>query len=98
MTAENYDDYIVIWENVFEEENKKKKKVEILQNDWNCAEGEGLFYFYVENNGLFIFGCASGMPKFQGQGLNLSHSSDPSHCSDNAESLTHWATRELPEK
>ena len=29
-------------------------------------------------------------------GLNLRHSSDSSHCSDNARSLTCWATRELP--
>ena len=37
---------------------------------------------------LFIFGgCAQGMWKFRGQGLNLYHSSD------NTRSLTHWATR-----
>ena len=30
-----------------------------------------------------------------GQGLNLCHSSDPSHSSDKARSLNHWATREL---
>ena len=43
------------------------------------------------------FGCACGMHKFLGQGLNLCHSSDLSHCSNSAGSLTHWTTRELPE-
>ena len=38
---------------------------------------------------FFFFGCAQGMWKFLGQGLNLSHSSD------NARSLTCWASREL---
>ena len=33
-------------------------------------------------------GCARGMEKFLGQGPNLQHSSNPNHCSDNAESLT----------
>ena len=38
---------------------------------------------------LFIFfGCAYGMWKFQGQGMNPHHSSNPSHCSDKASSLT----------
>ena len=36
------------------------------------------------------------MKKFPGQGLNPSHRSNQSHNSDNAESLTHWATGELP--
>ena len=30
-----------------------------------------------------------GVWTFPGQGLNPCHSSDPSHCSDNARSLTH---------
>ena len=38
------------------------------------------------------------MWKFLGQGLNLSHSSNLSCCSDNARSLTCCTTRELPEK
>ena len=33
-------------------------------------------------------GCICCMPKFLDQGLKLCHSSDPSHCSDNARSLT----------
>ena len=37
---------------------------------------------------FFAFGYAGGMQKFLGQGLNLCHSSDPSHSSDNAISLT----------
>ena len=32
---------------------------------------------------------------FRGQGSNLHHGSNPSHSSDKAASLTHWATREL---
>lgn len=32
-------------------------------------------------------GCAQGMWKFLGWGLNLHHSGDPSHSSDNAQSL-----------
>ena len=39
----------------------------------------------------FFFGPTHSMWKFPGQGLNLHHSSD------SAESLTYWATRELPE-
>ena len=35
------------------------------------------------------------MWKFPGQGLNLGHSSDPSHSSDNTESLTHRTTEEF---
>ena len=35
------------------------------------------------------------MWKFLGQGLNSSHSSDPSHYNGNARSLTQWATRKL---
>ena len=40
-------------------------------------------------------GCIHGMWKFQDQGSNSCHSSSQSHSSDNAGSLTHWATREL---
>ena len=35
------------------------------------------------------------MQKFLSQGSNPHQSSDPSRCSDNAGSLTHWATRRL---
>ena len=44
---------------------------------------------------LGVFCHACGMWKFSGQGLNPSHSSSLSHCSDNARSLTHYATKEL---
>ena len=44
----------------------------------------------------FIFGHAQSTQKFLGKGLNMSHSSDPSHSSSNTRSLNHWATRELP--
>ena len=43
-----------------------------------------LFYFYFF---IFIFCEAWGIGRFPGQGSNLSHSYNPSHCSDNAESL-----------
>ena len=43
----------------------------------------------------FSFGYTCSMHKFQGQGLNPCHSSNPSHCNDNTRSLAHWATREL---
>ena len=43
-----------------------------------------------------FFGHTQGMWKFLDQGLNPHHSSDSSCCNDNARSLTHCATRELP--
>ena len=43
---------------------------------------------------VIVFGCTLSMWKFLGQGLNLRHSSDLSHCSDNWGSLTCCATRE----
>ena len=42
-----------------------------------------------------FFGYTRGMWKFPGQGLYLCHSSHPSHCTDNARFLIHWATREF---
>ena len=36
---------------------------------------------------VFFFGCTPGM-KFLGQGSNLHHGCDLSHCSDNTRSLT----------
>ena len=44
---------------------------------------------------LFFFGPAWSMWKFLGQGSNPCHSSDLSHCSDNARSLICCSTREL---
>ena len=43
----------------------------------------------------FFLCQAHSMWKFLGQRQNLSHSSDPSHCSDNTRSLTHCAKRDL---
>ena len=37
---------------------------------------------------LFLFGCVHGMWRFPGQGLNPYHSTDPSHSSGSAGSLT----------
>ena len=42
-------------------------------------------------------GCNCCIWKFWGQGSNSCHSSDLSHCGDNARSLTCWATREFQE-
>ena len=41
------------------------------------------------------FGHTWSMWKFPGQGSNPSHSSDPSHCRDNAGSLTRYTTWDL---
>ena len=43
----------------------------------------------------FLFGRVHSMGKFPGQGANPHHSSHGSPCSDNARSLTPYATREL---
>ena len=53
---------------------------------------ENFFFFFFF---FFSFGCILSACKFLGQGLNLRHSSDPSHCRDSARSLTHCPTREL---
>ena len=55
---------------------------------------------HAEQGGSDFFFClffwrTCGRQKFLSQGWNLHHSSHPSHCSDNARSLTHWATGEL---
>ena len=42
-----------------------------------------------------FFGCICGIQKFLGQGLNSRHSSNRSHSSGNAGSISHLATREL---
>ena len=42
-----------------------------------------------------FFSCSCGMWKFLGQGSNPCHSSNQSYNSDNAGSLSHWATGEL---
>ena len=46
----------------------------------------------------FFFPCTPGMQKSLDQGSNPCHSSNQSHSSDHTGSLTHWATRELPNK
>ena len=48
--------------------------------------------WYSINN---FFGCVHRMQQFQGQELNTCHSSNLNQSSDNARSLTHWATREF---
>ena len=49
-----------------------------------------LFWLQAE-----FFGYTQGMQKFLGQGSNLCHSSDLSHSSDNAGSLTHEVIKEF---
>ena len=44
---------------------------------------------------IYLFGHTHSMGKFLGQESNLRHSSDQSHKSDKAGSLTHWATSKL---
>ena len=44
---------------------------------------------------FFFFGHPCGRWKFPSQELNLGHSREPLHCSDNAGSLTCWATWNL---
>ena len=57
---------------------------------------DSIFYFLsITVTLLKFFGHAHGVWMFLGQGLNPHHSSDPSFCSDNAKSLTHYAIREL---
>lgn len=49
------------------------------------------FLFYI-----FFLGYGHGMRRCPGQGLNQCHRSNLSHYSDNARSLTHCTTEELP--
>ena len=72
-----------------EQANLKRTQKEEWCNKDPCIQLQQLVTFYQF---CFIFtplffGCAGGMQKFPGQGLN------PSHSSDNTRSLTHWATR-----
>ena len=57
-----------------------------------CWEVTFVFCFWFF---LPFFGHTHSTCKFLGQGLKLHHSSNPSCCSDNAGSLTHYTTREL---
>ena len=52
--------------------------------------GTLLLSIWVFSMLFYCFGHTWGMWRFQGQGLNLSHSSNPSHSSDMTRSLTHW--------
>ena len=49
----------------------------------------GGFDLPLPTHDSFDFGHTHGMQKFLGQGLNLHHSSNQSHSSDNTGSLTH---------
>ena len=61
------------------------------QNHFCCVTmGTPYFCFYI-----FIFGYASNLWNFLGQGSNPHHSIDLSCCSDKNGFLTHYTTREL---
>ena len=62
---------------------------QLCRGEIQSAEDQVTFSF------LFFFGCICGILKVPGKGSNLHHSSDPSHCSDNAGCLTSRATREF---
>ena len=51
--------------------------------------------YFLTTQFLSFFGHIHVMWIFLGQGLNLCHSSDPSHSSDNTGSLTYYTTRKL---
>ena len=45
-----------------------------------------------------FFGHACGMWKFLGQEMNLHHSSDPGHCSDNGHKVIPWNFKQNGER
>ena len=88
-------------------QKKKKKRLGNSKTKWPAGPGPGsgtaIFCCHMVDSARelsygapFFFGHIHGMQKFPGQGSNLCYSSDPSHSSDNARSLTHYTTRELP--
>ena len=52
---------------------------------------EGKFFIF------YFLAVAEAYGSSLGQGMNLSHSSNPSHYNDNARSLTCYTTRGLPD-
>ena len=63
------------------------------------SQGDNFRHNWIQVLGMvlfcFPFDHTCSMWKFLGQGLNLHHNNDPSHCSDSARSLIHCITREL---
>ena len=59
-----------------------------------CSNLSSTFNFLLSFHFLF-FGCTHNMQHFWGQGSNPHHNYNQSHNSDNARSLTHWATGEF---
>ena len=57
-----------------------------------CEKPIQIFPFFGRQGGVWGGRQAHGRQKFQGQGSNRHHSSNPSHSSDNTRSLTQWAT------
>ena len=68
----------------------------VQHSEWDgFRPEEGKLFLRIK---IFFFGHTHGMQKFPGQGLNLSHSRNLSHCSDNTGCSTQWTTRKLWEK
>ena len=76
-------EFLYIEDNIFIEENKIK-----VQLGWVGVTYRVKFEGYISAIDIIFFfffpffGCAHGMEKFQGQGLNLSHSSDNTRSSN----------------
>ena len=68
-------------------------KLTVYEDDNSTIQKK--IWFQVNLANYFFFGCSNSVCKFLGQGLNPWHNSDPSWCSDNAESLTHCTIRKF---
>ena len=55
----------------------------------------GLFNFFSSLFFIFLFGHARSIWILPSYGSNSYHSSNPSHCNDNTQSLTHCIAKEL---
>ena len=60
---------------------------------WICFTLEDTFWQPISLYYLLVFWPHPWHVKFLGQGVNLCHSSDQCHSSNNTRSLTHWTTR-----
>ena len=68
--------------------------------NWSPFHSQSQYPVYNHQNSILsfsfsFFDCTHDVQKFMGQGLNPHHSSDPGHCCEKVESLTHCAIREL---
>ena len=67
------------------------ENIELIVGSCFFILSDNLFFFF------FFFGHICGMWKFPGQGSNPCHSSNPSHCSENARSLTCCTHKRTPQ-